>query len=163
MIWFLLLLQWLQFWEWYVLELVIFHLRKASYWNLSGLVLYKYKIPLVCIKRLSVNVCLDSSKKSTPEQRNTSQTWEGYFGCYGDHLPPPIYPDASIPLNSRANSWAWKHVLKVNTFWTSPVKVLQNQGILVLSILPGSPIICRLSKVWLGTGLIAAQCHLETF
>lgn len=34
----------------------------------------KYKIALVCIKRLPVNTCLDSNKKSTLEQNNTSET-----------------------------------------------------------------------------------------
>lgn len=105
---------------------MIFHSQKAPYWELSLLVMPKYKIALVCIKRLPVNTCLDGNKKSTPEQNNTSETWEGHLSCYRD-LSPSIYPDASISLNSRANRWAWKDVLKVNLFWTFPVKVLQNQ------------------------------------
>lgn len=82
---------------------VIFHSQKAPYWKKSLLVMSKYKIALVCIKRLPVNTCLDSSKKSTLEQNNTSETWVGYLSCNRD-LSPSIYPDGSISLNSRANT-----------------------------------------------------------
>lgn len=70
---------------------------------MSLLVMSKYKIALVCITRLPVSTCLDSNKKSTPEQNNASETWEGYLSSNRD-LSPSIYPDGSISLNSRANT-----------------------------------------------------------
>lgn len=151
-----LLLRLLQFWEEYVLGLVTFHLRKAYYWNLPTSVMYKYKIPLACIERLLVSICLDSRKKSTVEQNNTSETQEGCISCYQDLLLPSSLPRCLDPSKFQSKPRSLKAVLKVNVFWTSPLKVLQNQGTRVSSILPGSPIICWLSKIWLGTGLIAA-------
>lgn len=52
--------------------------------------------------------------------------------------------------------------MEVTRFQTE-VKVLENQGTLVQIILPVCPAVWRLNEIWLGTGLIAAQGHLETF
>lgn len=117
----LLLLRLLRFWEDYVLGLVTFHLQKASYWNLPTLVMYKYKIPLACIKRLSVSTCLDSSKKSTVEQNNTSETQEGCISCYQDLLLPSSLPRCLNPSKFQSKPRSLKarsegqHVLNLSS------------------------------------------------
>lgn len=106
------------------------------------------------MERLPVNTRLDSkrAKQDQWDLRGLSQLLQ---------RPLPL----NLPRWLNLSKLQSKHMSLKGCFEGQHVLNLSGESITksVSSILPGSPIICRLILILLGTGLVAAQRHLSTF